>query len=350
MPLSLSSRHRAGICSAVLGCGLLGLVIPLLWAESDGSTGTAGSEQSPVARDSREGRPAPILLAQATKESKKKEAATGESGTKDRMAALQSDAEQAAKQLEEGKLVDFIENYFPVNDLRGIREHMTVRQAARDPRFTKPILQRMAAAITLCAKAKPVLSQGDGIATFEVTLVPPKTEAVEETPKPAPTIAVGPLPGYGKDLSKALKAAADQVKKKEWEKFVLAFYPLPEAQHLKGSGQLADLLYVIEENPQMAVVIQQDLDAMQKAKPVLTDKDSTAEFKLTGKADEELVIRLQLVDGNWRLNDFASPVRKQIAELASGKSAGANSPEAIVVKWERIGSRWRLLGLEFIEP
>lgn len=368
MTLPTSSLKRSWIYGALSGCGLFTIVFPLLWADAHKASADVKGLQPTISRDIPDARSAPTVLAQATIQRKSKEGPTGEAGSKDRLAALKSDAEQAVQQLEAGQVEEFIEEYFPVNELRAIREQTTVRHAARDPRLSKQLLKRLATLIALCSKARPVLSQGEGIATFEVALVPEKASEIVKTPEvPKKPAVPAPLPGFGSDLSASLSKAVELLIAKDMEGFVLGFFPLEEAQHLKSSGELADLVYVIQENPQMARVMLQDLQAMQKATPVLTERNTIAEFKFklksgplaanapvnpqvsgSGTGDTERTLRLQLTDGHWRLFDFASPVRKQVNELV-GKKAD-DTPEGIIVRWERFGSRWRLHALDFIEP
>lgn len=364
MALPASSRRRVWFGGTICGCGLLAIVLPLLRADPNKVPGEASDGRTPVVRGSGDGSATPLAMAQATIQARKKGGPGGGVARNDRLAGLQSDIEVAARHLKDGKVEEFIEDFFPVDELRAIREQTTVRDAARDPRLSPELLKRLASVISLCAKAKPELSQGDGVATFEVVLVPEKATEISKAPEAfKKVIEVGPLPGFGSDLKTALGTAAQRLKEKDMEGFVLGFFPLQEAQHLKSSGELADLLYVIQENPRMAAVMQQDLLAMQQAQPVLTENDTLAEFKLkvstgpvtrnapgspAGTANGERTIRLQLTGGHWRMFDFVSPVRKQINEL-SAKSAD-DSPEPIVVRWERLGSRWRLRALDFIEP
>lgn len=262
------------------------------------------------------------------------------------ISALQADCVRAASLLEKQNFREFIEEYFPVNDLRILRERSQLQRASQDPRLLGTVRTRLASALRLCAKAVPQMSLENGVATVEIVLPEMKSD-----PEPAvspKSLAVIPeeLRGFGADLDKALENAFQSAKAGEWETIVTDFYPLSEVRHLRASLELGEQINIIRQLPAMQTTFIRDLDMMRGEKPVFSEGNTVAEWKLI-LGREEHPVRLQLQNGHWRLFDSVKGLRQQAQELINQKKE--NPPDGTLFRWERFGDRWRLLSLDVLE-
>lgn len=272
-----------------------------------------------------------------------KKAASGTSHT----ANLQRDLKRASELLDAQKLPEFMEEFFPVDILREIRRRSRVKVAAATAKLQPEAVEsltQLGKLLKQSGAAKISLYQDDSLALVRITLVPSKDKPAPVKPAAPPKVAV---PGLGQDVAAALKEALRLLEAGDFRGFAVRTFPLPEAERLQVEKDTDETALRIFANPELAVAMEADLQAMSKSQPKYNSDKTEAEYALQASPERAIgarTVKLQLVGGNWRFYDHTSGLRQKIR---TGDSASEpEGPEEFVLQWERFGNSWRLFKME----
>ena len=151
--------------------------------------------------------------------------------------------------------------------------------------------------------------------------VPQKNgEAPKRPPFKEPPVKNVKLIGFGNDLATVLLKAEETLNKNDVEGFVKNMFPSGELRHPDADSRHAVLIQRLQDNPKLIEQMATDIKAMQNLTPQLSDAKDMAEYHLPGttsvysRTKPERILRLQLVEGSWRLPDNTMPARRAVAQ------------------------------------
>ena len=257
-------------------------------------------------------------------------------------AMLLQDIEHALALLKDDKVEQFIEDYYPIDIARKLRQANRLTNAASDLRRTKAVLKRFESKLTKCQTGVIEGTNNDA-------LIMPAAVAVDEVAPVTPTKPAedASVKGYGGDLKSGLRLAIADLKAKKFEIFVQYMLPVSEVTRLSSNELLAETARVFEDNPKLALAMIADLEALAKL-PQKADGDTvTATLIGRDKNESQREVRFQKVGGSWRFYDQLTEAQAQIDQLSSRSEKMQSDPTAFepILKFERIREHWRLVEL-----
>ena len=259
-------------------------------------------------------------------------------------AMLLKDIEHALSLLKDDKVEQFIEDYYPIDMARKLRQLNRVTNAASDLRRTKSVLKRFESKLTKCQAGT---IEGTN---HEVLFMPATEPAAAEVPATpaAPVKPVEPdLKGYGGDVTKALQLAIADLKAKKYDAFIQQMLPVSEVVRLNEYELVAETALVFEQNPALAAAMIADLEALAKLPLKAVGDTVTATLVGRDKNETKREVRFQKVGGSWRFYDQVTETRTQIEQLSARAEKMQSNPAAFepILKFERIREHWRLVEL-----
>ncbi len=254
---------------------------------------------------------------------------------------LLKDIENALSLLKDDKVEQFIEDYYPIDMSRKLRQLDRLANAANDLRRTKSILKRFETKLTKCQTG--VMEGTNNDVTFM-----PVEGAVEEAAAATPPSAVDtPVKGYGGDLKKGLQLAIADLKAKKYDVFLQQMLPVSEVARLNENELVTETALVFEQNSMLAAAMIADLESLAKL-PLKADGDTvTATLLGRDKNETKREVRFQKVGGSWRFYDQITETQTQIEQLSARAEKQQSNPAAFepILKFERIREHWRLVEL-----
>lgn len=243
--------------------------------------------------------------------------------------------------LDDGDFTGFVEQYYPPEHVRRLRE-MPGGVAGFTEEWAKhpTDVETLQTYVRFCSRHPAAEERGGTLARFDVPT---------EEDSPANAAADKVPPGLGDDLEVVLKSAISLLETGNLRGFVLNLFPEPEARRLQGSADLEDLILVLNDQQAMVSTMLADLITLQTLTPTVAD--GVAGFKqvvATARGDRIHTVRFQLINGNWRFYDNVSAARSRIDQFSP--AALDIDRDRPVVRWEMLGSRWRLHSLDFLRP
>ena len=256
-------------------------------------------------------------------------------------ALLLQDIEQALLLLKDDKLEQFIEDYYPIEMMKGLRRLDGLTKTANDLRRTKSVLKRFESKLTKCRTA---VIEGNN---NNVVFMPVEEAAEEPLPVAVAPATTAPLKGYPGELKQALPLAITDLKAKQYEVFIQQMLPVSEVNRLTSSELLAETALLFEEHPTLAPAMIADLDALAKLPLKAEGNLIQATVPPRDKNDVQREVRFQKVGGSWRFYDQTTEAQALIDQLAAQADKMASNPAAFepILKFERIREHWRLVEL-----
>jgi hypothetical protein len=269
--------------------------------------------------------------------------------------------------LEQKKFKEFIENYFPAEALRKMRQNNALdEQAAR--LAGEPQTRLLHDLIKFLESQTPQISEDGGVATFTVPEdwrdvanaapgtvpgdVPDKTPTVPQTRATAPLeLSTEPVPGYSGELASVLEQAVGSLQADDLKAFIENMFPIGEVQRLRGAEPYAEVLERLEQYPDMKTQMIADLQAAAKTKAVMDETGTVATITLPGRGKNapERTLQFEQVEGHWRLFNAAGPIRETIAaQLKNEPPELPTQPGRLgrrKFQLERLGTQWRILDI-----
>lgn len=259
-------------------------------------------------------------------------------------AILKADIARALQLLKDDQLETLIEDYYPVETVRTLRKRQAIANTASDLRRTKAILRRWEDRLTRSLSGR-IEGNNDEASAYPA---PPTAAPPNASSSPVPSAATLPdLPGYGDDLTVALKAAIADLKAKQYEAFLTHMLPIAEVVRLQEDQQLAFTVQQFELHPEMAPTMLADLETLLKGKLAITGDIASSELPGRSPGEKPRSVRLQRAGGSWRFFDQSAETREAIEQVKQRGSQMAADPAAFdpLLKFERIRDHWRLVEL-----
>ena len=259
-------------------------------------------------------------------------------------AMLLKDIEQALSLLKDDKIEQFIEDYYPIDVARKLRQLNRVTNAANDLRRTKSVLKRFESKLTKCQTGTMEGTNNDVLFMPAAEPVAAEVPATPVAPaKPAETA----VKGYGGDVNKALQLAIADLKAKKYDAFIQQMLPVSEVDRLNENELVAETVLVFAQNPTLATAMIADLEALAKLPLKAVGDTATATLVGRDKNEAKREVRFQKVGGSWRFYDQVTETQTQIEQLSARAEKMQSNPAAFepILKFERIREHWRLVEL-----
>ena len=270
-------------------------------------------------------------------------------------AQVRAALEDAIQRLDAGDALGFIEYYLPTEELRQMRRAKVVARVAEGIKSQPNQLAAIRERLVRAALSKSLtFDDSESVVSIDLTAVDapidaPKAPAFVE---PATTAVV--VTGYGADLNTVLGKAIAALETGKIDEFVAKMFPVGALREPGADERLATVVKTFKATPKLLEPMVADLKAMQSLKPNLVENGNTAVFALEGAAfatpaansppkAPNRTVKLQRVDGNWRLADNTTAARKTIAQQMTNALPEVDlSSSNDVLTLERFGDGWRL--------
>ncbi len=259
-------------------------------------------------------------------------------------AMLLQDIEHALSLLKEDKVEQFIEDYYPIDVARKLRQLNRVTNAANDLRRTKSVLKRFESKLMKCQTGT---MEGTNHDALFMPAAEPAAADVPATPTASAKPAETAVKGYGGDVNKALQLAIADLKAKKYDAFIQQMLPVSEVDRLSENELVQETALVFEQNPALAVAMIADLEALAKLPLKAVGDTVTATLVGRYKNEAKREVRFQKVGGSWRFFDQVTETQTQIEQLSARAEKMQSNPAAFepILKFERIREHWRLVEL-----
>lgn len=263
--------------------------------------------------------------------------------------------DDAIGRLDTGDFLGFMEYYLPTEELRQMRRSKVVARVAEGIR-TQP---NQVAAIRerfVRAKASKSLTfdESQSVVSIDLTATDEKVAAPKVPAYVEPPVTAVVVTGYGADLKIALGKAIASIESGKVDEFVAKMFPVGALREPGFDKKQATLVATFKATPKLLEPMLADLKALQSLNPVMADNGATAVFAIEGaalaapsqngpKKAPDRTIKLQKVDGHWRLFDNTTAARKTLAQqltLALPEVDPSSSNDVLTL--ERFGDGWRL--------
>lgn len=287
--------------------------------------------------------------AQQTTPKETKSAATPEAQVR---AAIQD----ALKRLDAGDIQGFMEYYMPADELRRMRQSKMLARMAdlikSQPQQIETTRERFSKGLKSTSWE---FDETQSIVKIDLTKTGDKPEApkLPEYVEPATTKVA--ITGYGSDLKVVLNKAIAAIQAGNAEEYVTKMFPIGALREPGFEKKQPVIVAMYKSNPKLTESLLADLKTMQSLTPKMVNNGATAEYVIPGAefpvrppngpaTAPDRTVKLQKVEGHWRLFDNTTPARKTIAQQQTQplpEIKGATDQNFLIL--EKLGDGWRIM-------